>query len=80
MHHFLYVCLSVCDQGSFYAANWLKLANFYPNFVIPEIGVNQVRKALACMLGGSGRLFMSAYPAPIYFAHVRFSRFFTRPE
>ncbi len=38
-------------QGSFYAANWLILANFDPNFVIPEINVNQVRKDLACMLG-----------------------------
>ncbi len=38
-------------QGSFYAANWLILANFDPNFVISEISVNQVRKDLACMVG-----------------------------
>ncbi len=67
-------------QGSFYAANWLILANFDPNFVIPEISVKQVRKDSSCMLGGSGRLFMTACPAPIYFAPVRFSRIFARPE
>ncbi len=67
-------------QESFYAANWLILANFDPNFVIPEISVNQVRKYLAYMLGGSGRLFMTACPARIYFAQVRFSRIFARPE
>ncbi len=69
------------SQGSFCAANWLILANFDPNFVIPEISVNQVRKDLACMLGGSGRpFFMTACPALIYFAQVRFSRIFARPE
>ena len=68
------------NQGSFYAANWLILANFDPNFVIPEISVNQVRKYLVCMLGGSGRLFMTACPAPIYFTLVRFSQMFARPE
>ncbi len=31
-------------QGSFYTANWLILANFDPNLVIPEISVNQVRQ------------------------------------
>ncbi len=67
-------------KGSFYAANWLILANFDPNFVIPEISANQVRKDLACMQGGSGRIFMTACPASIYFAHVRFSRIFTQPE
>ncbi len=67
-------------QGSFYAANWLILANFGPNFVIPEISVNTVRKDLACMLGGSGRLFLTACPAPIYFASVHFSRIFARTE
>ncbi len=45
-------------QGSFYAANWLILANFDPNFVIPEISVKQVRKHLACMLGGFGQAFL----------------------
>ncbi len=39
-----------------------------------------MRKYLACVLGGSGRLFMTACLAPIYFAHVRFSRIFARPE
>ncbi len=68
------------QSGSFYAANWLILSNFDPNFVIPEISVNQMRKDLACMLGGSGRLFMTACPAPISFAPVRFSRIFTWPE
>ncbi len=67
-------------QGSFYTANWLILANFDPNFVIPEISVNQMRKDIACMLQGTGRLFKPACPAPIYFAHVRFSRIFARPE
>ena len=67
-------------QGSFYAANWLILANFDPNFVIPETSVNQVRKDLSCMLGGSGRLSMTACPAPVYFAPVHFSRIFARPE
>ncbi len=67
-------------QGSFYAANWLILANFDPNFVIPETSVNQVRKDLACMLGCSGRLFMTACPTPIYLAPVHFSRIFARPE
>ncbi len=57
-------------QGSFYPANWLNLANFDSNFVIPEISVNQVRKDLACMLGGSGRLFMTVCLALIYFAHL----------
>ena len=70
----------VCAQGSFYPANWLILADFDPNFVIREISVNQVRKYLACMLGGSGRLFMIACPALIYFVHVRFSQIFARLE
>ncbi len=68
------------EQGSFYAANWLILANFDPNFVTPEVGVNQVKEDSACILGGSGRLFMTACPAPIYFARVRFSRIFARSE
>ncbi len=68
-----YLSLSDYFQGSFYAANWLILAKFDPNFVIPETSVNQVRNDLACMLGGSGRLFLTTCPAPIYFAHVRFS-------
>ncbi len=50
-------------QGSFYAANWLILVNFDPNFIIPEISVNQVRKDLACILGGSVRIFVTACPA-----------------
>ncbi len=63
-------------QGSFYAANWLILANFDPNFVIPEISVNQVRKDLACMLGGSGRLFFfTACSAPIHFDRVILAEF-----
>ncbi len=67
-------------QGSFYAANWLILANFDPNFVIPEISVNQVRKYLACMLGGSGRIFLTACLPPICFARVHFSQIFALPE
>ncbi len=39
------------SKGSFYTGNWLILANFDTNFVIPEISVNQVRKDLACILG-----------------------------
>ena len=65
-------------QGSFYAANWLILANSDPKFVIPEISVNLVRKDLT--IGGSGRLFMTACSAPIYFAQVHFSQIFTWPE
>ncbi len=38
-------------QRSFYAANWLILANFDPNFVIPEISVNQVRKKFSLYAG-----------------------------
>ena len=37
-----------------------------------------MRKDLACMLGGSGMLFMTASPARIYSAHVRISRIFAR--
>ena len=40
-------------------ANWLILASFDPNFIISEISVNQMRKYLACMLGGSGRFFFA---------------------
>ncbi len=78
--HFYYQGPTKYLQGSFYAANWLIFANFDPNFVIPEISVIQVRKDLACMLGGSGRLFMTACPVWIYVAQVRFSRIFDRPE
>ncbi len=42
--------------------------------------VNQVRKDLACMLGGSGRLFLTACPALLYFAHVCFSQIYAWPE
>ena len=51
---------SVCRLQQFYAANWLILASFDPNFVTPEISVNQVKEDSAFMLGGSGRLFMTA--------------------
>ncbi len=68
------------QQGSFYAASWLILANFDPHFVIPEISLNQVRKDLACMLGGSGRLFLTVCLAPIYINRAHFSRIFARPE
>ncbi len=39
-------------QGWFNAANWQILANSDPNFVIPEISVNQVKKMLAYVGGG----------------------------
>ncbi len=39
------------SQGWFYAANWQILANFEPNFVTPEISVNQVKNLLAYMWG-----------------------------
>ncbi len=39
------------SQGWFYAANWLILANFDQNFVIPWISVNQVRKCWSICRG-----------------------------
>ncbi len=39
-------------HGTFCAANWLILANFDPNFVTPEISVNQVKKCWPICWGG----------------------------
>ncbi len=36
--------MTVKIHGTFYAANWLILANFDPKFVTHEISVNQLRK------------------------------------
>ncbi len=44
-------------QGSFYAANWLILANFDPNFVTPKISVNQVKKRFSLYAGGFWQTF-----------------------
>ena len=47
----LHLCCLSCSQGWFYAANWLILANFDPNFVIPQISVLS-EKMLAHVQGG----------------------------
>ena len=52
-------------QGTFYAANWLILANFDSDSVISEISVNQVRNGSAYVLGGPDMHFfehLSVYP------------------